>query len=143
MVIARGSHSDMVSNGAQPEVDLSHRRKHHHHHHHRHHHHRSNKLIESTFKNNNANTYQLGEDEPDVTKRKRGIEGENMKFINSSEKLSDEVRKANIVGNSMLSVESKEGNVVDDGCLGIEDLSLAMDYKQIMEYFDNLKESTA
>lgn len=41
----------------------------------------------------------------------------------------------------MFSLDKEEEE--DDGCLGIEDLNLGMDYRQIMEYFDNLKESTA
>lgn len=42
----------------------------------------------------------------------------------------------------MFSLQNREDEE-DDGCLGIEDLNLGMDYRQIMEYFDNLKESTA
>jgi hypothetical protein len=32
---------------------------------------------------------------------------------------------------------------VQEELLGLEDLNLGMDYDQIMEYFDNLKESNA
>lgn len=65
---------------------------------------------------------------------------------------SAEVKRANIVGNPMFSSteeedeedeEEDEGEVqrVREELLGLDDLN--MDYDQIMEYFDNLKESNA
>lgn len=68
-------------------------------------------------------------------------EDKSLQFINSSDNLS-KIKKANIVGNPMFSLNKSEDET-DDGGLGIEDLNLGMDYKQIMEYFNNLKESTA
>lgn len=120
--------------------NLPHRHKHHHHHHnhhnhHHHHHHHRNKSADATGKAN-FNTYVIKKDEVD-----KKDDEERLKFVNSSENLS-EIKKANIVGNPMFSINKTEEDV-DDGCLGIEELNLGMDYKQIMEYFDNLKESTA
>lgn len=66
--------------------------------------------------------------------------------------VSAEVKRANIVGNPMFSSteeedddeeEEDQGEVqrVREELLGLDDLN--MDYDQIMEYFDNLKESNA
>ncbi|XP_068082143.1 transmembrane protein 132E [Anabrus simplex] len=60
---------------------------------------------------------------------------------------SPEVKRATIVGNPMFSTmdDSDAGDDfrVREDLLGLEDLNLGMDYDQIMEYFDNLKESNA
>jgi hypothetical protein len=59
---------------------------------------------------------------------------------------SPEVKRATIVGNPMFSAMEYDGEEdfrVREELLGLEDLSLGMDYDQIMEYFDNLKESNA
>jgi hypothetical protein len=50
------------------------------------------------------------------------------------------VKKATIVGNPMFSEEEQEELMASD--VGL-DLNLGMDYEQILEYFDNLKESNA
>lgn len=49
-------------------------------------------------------------------------------------------RRANIVGNPMFTEEEQEELMASD--VGL-DLNLGMDYEQILEYFDNLKESNA
>lgn len=49
---------------------------------------------------------------------------------------SKEVKRATIVGNPMYSSQEQEEMALDD-------LNLGMDYDQIMQYFDNLKESNA
>ncbi|KAJ9590650.1 hypothetical protein L9F63_016321, partial [Diploptera punctata] len=58
---------------------------------------------------------------------------------------SPEVKRATIVGNPMFSAAELDGEGeefrVREELLGLEDLNLGMDYDQIMEYFDNLKES--
>ncbi|XP_069704788.1 transmembrane protein 132E [Periplaneta americana] len=60
---------------------------------------------------------------------------------------SPEVKRATIVGNPMFSATEYDGDAEDfrvrEELLGLEDLNLGMDYDQIMEYFDNLKESNA
>jgi len=59
---------------------------------------------------------------------------------------SPEVKRATIVGNPMFSATEYDGEEdfrVREELLGLEDLNLGMDYDQIMEYFDNLKESNA
>jgi len=50
------------------------------------------------------------------------------------------VKKATIVGNPMFTEEEQEELMASD--VGL-DLNLGMDYEQILEYFDNLKESNA
>lgn len=91
------------------------------------------------------NTYVVTKDDLSVTRKEtdkpESDEDNRLTFVNSSENLSA-IKKANIVGNPMFSADKTEDDA-DDGCLGIEDLNLGMDYRQIMEYFDNLKESTA
>ncbi|XP_047106144.1 transmembrane protein 132E [Schistocerca piceifrons] len=61
-----------------------------------------------------------------------------------------EVKRATIVGNPMFSAGAAvvAGGVAlsgaaHDDLVGLDDLNLGMDYDQIMEYFDNLKESNA
>jgi hypothetical protein len=49
-------------------------------------------------------------------------------------------KRANIVGNPMFTEEEQEELMASD--VGL-DLNLGMDYEQILEYFDNLKESNA
>ncbi|KAJ8872531.1 hypothetical protein PR048_026137 [Dryococelus australis] len=59
---------------------------------------------------------------------------------------SPEVKRATIVGNPMFSTAEgvdDEIRLREDDLQGLEDLSLEMNYDQIMEYFDNLKESNA
>nr|CAD7260300.1 unnamed protein product [Timema shepardi] len=58
---------------------------------------------------------------------------------------SPEVKRATIVGNPMFSAadDVDEDFRLREELLGLEDLNLGMDYEQIMEYFDNLKESNA
>ncbi|KAF4523501.1 hypothetical protein B566_EDAN004572 [Ephemera danica] len=51
-----------------------------------------------------------------------------------------EVKRANIVGNPMFSEREQDELMGSD--VGL-DLNLGMDYEQILEYFDNLKESNA
>lgn len=55
---------------------------------------------------------------------------------------NSEVKKATIVGNPMFSLAGSSPKAQDD-VVGLEDLNLGMDYDQIMQYFDNLKESNA
>lgn len=55
--------------------------------------------------------------------------------------LPPEVKRATVVGNPMFSAEREDDR--KDDVLALEDLNLGMDYQQIMEYFDNLKESNA
>lgn len=58
------------------------------------------------------------------------------------------MKRATIVGNPMFSAECEEREREREerpreDLLALEDLNLGMDYRQIMEYFDNLKESNA
>lgn len=63
------------------------------------------------------------------------------------EKSSRDIKRATIVGNPMFSSfadNSSSGNgQKTDESVALDDLNLDMDYNQIMQYFDNLKESNA
>lgn len=85
--------------------------------------------------------------EPDLTRPMQGMmlgdeEGEDLPpaFVEFAA-LPPEVKRATVVGNPMFSAEREEDR--KDDVLALEDLNLGMDYQQIMEYFDNLKESNA
>lgn len=65
-----------------------------------------------------------------------------------------DVKRAAIIGNPMFafdpssataSVDQKQHQNQTSGgdTIKLDDLNLGMDYKQLMEYFDNLKESNA
>lgn len=56
---------------------------------------------------------------------------------------SPEVKRATIVGNPMFSLDGNDSSNTQQDVVGLEDLNLGMDYDQIMQYFDNLKESNA
>ncbi|GLH03408.1 Uncharacterized protein GBIM_09317 [Gryllus bimaculatus] len=61
---------------------------------------------------------------------------------------SPEVKRATIVGNPMFSAMEGAADLNDDfrpkeDLLGLDDFNLTMDYDQLVEYFDNLKESNA
>lgn len=53
------------------------------------------------------------------------------------------MKKATIVGNPMFSMSGSTSRAQTEDVVGLEDLNLGMDYDQIMQYFDNLKESNA
>jgi hypothetical protein len=59
-----------------------------------------------------------------------------------------DVKRAAIIGNPMFafdpaSADQKHQNAGNSDTIKLDDLNLGMDYKQLMEYFDNLKESNA
>lgn len=59
-----------------------------------------------------------------------------------------DVKRAAIIGNPMFafdpaSADQKHQNAGASDTIKLDDLNLGMDYKQLMEYFDNLKESNA
>ena len=60
---------------------------------------------------------------------------------------SREVKRATVVGNPMFSSSSSSSscssNHEQEEAVPMDDLNLDMDYNQIMQYFDNLKESNA
>lgn len=68
---------------------------------------------------------------------------------------SMDVKRAAIIGNPMFAfdptsaassaIDQKQQNTAGSGgdTIKLDDLNLGMDYKQLMEYFDNLKESNA
>ncbi|XP_054271015.1 transmembrane protein 132E [Macrosteles quadrilineatus] len=92
-------------------------------HHHHHHHHRSKGGRHLT------RAPQHNMEEGDDT------------FVELSTSGNGEVKRATIVGNPMFSAD--EEHRAREDLLALEDLNLGMDYQQIMEYFDNLKESNA
>ncbi|XP_044592113.1 transmembrane protein 132E isoform X3 [Cotesia glomerata] len=124
--------------------------KHHHHHHHKNH---SNNVKPSS-KNEEAQTV---DDEEFVELRKpgSGASGDSK----PREIVPREIKRATIVGNPMFSSNlsssssSSSSSTVSNHELAetmaaletpaLEDLNLGMDYNQIMQYFDNLKESNA
>ncbi|XP_046988822.1 transmembrane protein 132E [Schistocerca americana] len=79
--------------------------------------------------------------------------GANSDFVPGAQRGAgggSEVKRATIVGNPMFSAGAAvvAGGVAlsgaaHDDLVGLDDLNLGMDYDQIMEYFDNLKESNA
>ncbi|XP_052125427.1 uncharacterized membrane protein DDB_G0293934-like [Frankliniella occidentalis] len=126
-------------------------RRHHHHHHNQHNQHSRNN--DSQGNNNSQNGQSRHEDEEDDLPDPTFVE-----FPDQSPGPAQlqgsiaEVKRANIVGNPMFSSteeedddesEDDQGEVqrVREELLGLDDLN--MDYDQIMEYFDNLKESNA
>lgn len=60
---------------------------------------------------------------------------------------SREVKRATVIGNPMFSSSSSSSscssNHEQEEAVPMDDLNLGMDYNQIMQYFDNLKESNA
>ena len=62
---------------------------------------------------------------------------------------SREVKRPTVVGNPMFSSSSSESSgslnqdLEEEPAAALDDLNLGMDYNQIMQYFDNLKESNA
>lgn len=109
------------------------------HHHHHHHHHRNSGSKGGRHIRNN---------EPDLTRPLHlgGMdEAEDLPeaFVEFNT-TPPEVKRATIVGNPMFSTEEKgDEQRAREDLLALEDLNLGMDYQQIMEYFDNLKESNA
>lgn len=109
------------------------------HHHHHHHHHRNSGSKGGRHSRNN---------EPDLTRPLHlgGMdEGEDLPeaFVEFNT-TPPEVKRATIVGNPMFSNEERgDEQRAREDLLALEDLNLGMDYQQIMEYFDNLKESNA
>ncbi|XP_046680481.1 transmembrane protein 132E isoform X4 [Homalodisca vitripennis] len=107
------------------------------HHHHHHHHHSGSKGGRHSRTN-----------EPDLTRPAAPSlmeEGDDLPeaFVEYNTS-PPEVKRATIVGNPMFSAEERgEQDRAREDLLALEDLNLGMDYQQIMEYFDNLKESNA
>ncbi|XP_057654487.1 transmembrane protein 132E isoform X1 [Diorhabda carinulata] len=85
------------------------------------------------------------DDEPQESPKR----DDNIEFVqysnNPSNRNSTEVKTATIVGNPMFNVDAtniETGNKSME-LPGLDDLQLDMDYDQIMQYFENLKESNA
>lgn len=133
----RANKDSFLARGNKPQDNNVPRRHHHHHHHH--HRNSSSKV----GRHNRANDQDL------LTSAQSGPmlmeEGDDLpeEFVEFSES-PPEVKRATIVGNPMFSTDERgEEERVRDELLALEDLNLGMDYQQIMEYFDNLKESNA
>ncbi|KAK3912238.1 Transmembrane protein 132B, partial [Frankliniella fusca] len=136
---------------APPPAPVQPRR--HHHHHHSHNHSRNN--VNSQGSSNNSqkeqsrHTADEEDDLPDPTFVEFPEQPPGPVQLQGS---GAEVKRANIVGNPMFSSTEEEDDDEDEDdqgevqrvreeLLGLDDLN--MDYDQIMEYFDNLKESNA
>ncbi|XP_039292029.1 transmembrane protein 132E-like [Nilaparvata lugens] len=125
------------------------------HHHHHHHHHRNNSGGGGGSKRPpRTQHHDANHNHHDVTAMTSSAD-----FQFTTAEPSDVVKRATIVGNPMFSHGEEEevmvhqqrgGSCLQGGAaasreelLALEDLNLGMDYQQIMEYFDNLKESNA
>ncbi|XP_050531649.1 transmembrane protein 132E [Daktulosphaira vitifoliae] len=112
------------------------RRHHHHHHHHRNKSHGGNRTPNNT----------------------KGLErNSDPVFVENCHRRSMDVKRAAIIGNPMFTFEPSSSTTSPVGqhqaqeltsasntdTIKLDDLNLGMDYKQLMEYFDNLKESNA
>lgn len=100
----------------------------------KHHKNRQDNLESKNYKNRHENVPDL----PDPA----FVEFPTIEKSSSNRNSSSEVKRATIVGNPMFSSEENDSKIQDD-IVGLEDLNLGMDYDQIMQYFDNLKESNA
>ncbi|XP_028135128.1 transmembrane protein 132E [Diabrotica virgifera virgifera] len=135
-------------------------KKPHHHHHHRnknqeksHYHRLSNELIplksqaavpKKRVENCTEKDMFEFDDEPKAQSRK----DDNVEFVqysnSPSNRNSAEVKTATIVGNPMFNADKNDNETSKSVELpGLDDLQLDMDYDQIMQYFENLKESNA
>ncbi|CAH1236119.1 unnamed protein product [Diabrotica balteata] len=135
-------------------------KKPHHHHHHRnknqeksHYHRLSNELIplksqaavpKKKVENCTEKDMFEFDDEPKAQTRK----DDNVEFVqysnSPSNRNSAEVKTATIVGNPMFNADKNDNETSKSMELpGLDDLQLDMDYDQIMQYFENLKESNA
>ncbi|XP_046420331.1 transmembrane protein 132E isoform X1 [Neodiprion virginianus] len=111
-------------------------------HHHRassgsHGNHRHSKHHSKSHKQHQEQNGKTGDNET----RENNAEEEFVELRNHEDKRGvkdklKEVKRATIVGNPMYSSQEQEEMALDD-------LNLGMDYDQIMQYFDNLKESNA
>jgi transmembrane protein 132 len=131
-------------------------RKHHHHHHHHHHNNRSRHSGAGKVSRVGRRLHVMAEpaaDVPPVDEEGNTREDDNdVGLVFPSEQrgvaqaalraggAAAEVKRANIVGNPMFSEREQDELMGSD--VGL-DLNLGMDYEQILEYFDNLKESNA
>ncbi|KAE9544271.1 hypothetical protein AGLY_001450 [Aphis glycines] len=107
-----------------------------HHHHHHHHRNRSQGGGRSSSVAGNHNNPKLPERNSDPL------------FVETCNRRSMDVKRAAIIGNPMFafdpaSADQKHQNAGASDTIKLDDLNLGMDYKQLMEYFDNLKESNA
>lgn len=75
-------------------------------------------------------------------------------FVETCNRRSMDVKRAAIIGNPMFAFDPASATPTDQqqhqnatggsgDTIKLDDLNLGMDYKQLMEYFDNLKESNA
>lgn len=114
------------------------RRHHHHHHHHR----------NSSRGGGDSNQQQQTQPPPPPPpssrqhKRRQQQQHGGGEFV-AAQSGPPEVKRATIVGNPMFSANAATGGGNGEELMGLDDLNLGMDYDQIMEYFDNLKESNA
>ena len=124
----------------------------HHHHHHSHHHNRNNINNQCNKSSHKDQTREIVEEEDDLPDPSFVEFPDEAPGPADLQAMTSEVKRANIVGNPMFSSTEEEdddeeeedpGEVqrVREELLGLDDLN--MDYDQIMEYFDNLKESNA
>ncbi|CAH0390605.1 unnamed protein product [Bemisia tabaci] len=116
------------------------------HHHHHHHHHRHRNINESCHPRHIDQLKNVKKQNSSEKQDTIAAETESSvaaaKFVEYSSPPS-EVKRATIVGNPMFSLNDTASDKNKDDLIGLEDLNLGMDYQQIMEYFDNLKESNA
>uniref|UniRef100_A0A2S2QTH5 Uncharacterized protein n=1 Tax=Sipha flava TaxID=143950 RepID=A0A2S2QTH5_9HEMI len=113
-----------------------------HHHHHHHHRNRSQGGGRSSVTVNNTNN---NNDHPKAPER-----NSDPLFVETCNRKSMDVKRAAIIGNPMFAFDpsaapgdQKIQNAGGGDTIKLDDLNLGMDYKQLMEYFDNLKESNA
>ncbi|XP_063974726.1 transmembrane protein 132E [Diachasmimorpha longicaudata] len=122
-------HPHRVS-GSHHQGNHRHVKHHHHHHHHGKNHSKSNKTDEVPSEVDNDEEFvELRNNEEKPNKE--------------ATKSAREVKRATIVGNPMFSSSSSSSSQEPEEPVPLEDLNLGMDYNQIMQYFDNLKESNA
>uniref|UniRef100_A0A1B6D587 Transmembrane protein 132E n=2 Tax=Clastoptera arizonana TaxID=38151 RepID=A0A1B6D587_9HEMI len=135
--VTRAQKDNYLLRGGKPQENNASRRHHHHHHHH----HRNGSS--KTSRHNRINDHDFlasAQNGPVLMEEGDDLPEEFVEFNESP----PEVKRATIVGNPMfLTDERGEEERPRDELLGLEDLNLGMDYQQIMEYFDNLKESNA
>lgn len=134
---SRSNKDTYITRGNKQETNGPRRHHHHHHHHHR------NSGSKGGGKHNRITEQDLLKS--NQTSQMHMEEGDDLpeKFVEFSES-PPEVKRATIVGNPMFSTEDHgDDDHTREELLALEDLNLGMDYQQIMEYFDNLKESNA
>ncbi|XP_051175131.1 transmembrane protein 132E isoform X2 [Leptopilina boulardi] len=124
--------------------DVKHHDKHnqkHEKHHDRHHHHHNEKHVKN-YRSKNSTSNATKDNNELAFVELRNNDEKRIKCTKSRE-----VKRATVIGNPMFSSSSSSSscssNHEQEEAVPMDDLNLGMDYNQIMQYFDNLKESNA